>query len=105
MSKFDDLVALLGKTEVMEQSFRSLREEPAFLLGNICREYEKTGQPVPDHYLQFSGYIGEVSLRALLAADLITHQSGGRLSLYSYQPTESGLEQYRNLVEDGFYPE
>jgi hypothetical protein len=103
MSAIDDFTALIGKTEIMEQVTRSLREEPAHLLANICREYEEAGQPVPDHHLHFSGYIGEASLKALLAAGLIKQQPGGRLSLYCYQPTESGLEQYQNLENDGFY--
>ena len=103
MSVLDDFVALLGETEIMQQVVKALREEPAHLLGSICRECEKTGQPVPDHHLHFSGYIGEASLKALLSAGLISQESGGRLSLYCYRPTESGLGQYKNLEGDGFY--
>ena len=67
MSAIDDFAALLDKTEVVKQVVESLREDPAHLLGSICGEYEKTGIPVPDHLLCFTGYIGEASLKALLS--------------------------------------
>ena len=103
MSTIDDFAALLEATEVMKQVIKSLKEEPAHLLGDICREYQKTGQPVPDHRLHFVGYMGEATLKALLSAGLIRRQSGGRLSLYSYEPTPEGLEQYEKLKADGLY--
>jgi hypothetical protein len=49
------------------------------------------------------GYMGGAALKALLAAGLIRQHSGGRLSLYTYEPTEKGLEQYKKLEADGFY--
>jgi hypothetical protein len=103
MAAIDDFATLLETTEVIKQMRKGLREEPAHLLGDICREYEKTSQPVPDHHLQFVGYMGEAALKALLAAGLIKRQSGGILSLYSYEPTREGLEQYEKLKADGFY--
>lgn len=103
MSAIDDLTALLETTEVMKQVLNSLKEEPAHLLGDICREYQRDGQSVPDHRLHFVGFLGEASLKALLAAGLIRHQPGGRLSLYSYEPTPEGLEQYERLKAEGFY--
>lgn len=103
MSAIDDLTTLLEATEVMKQVLRSLKEEPAHLLGDICREYQRTGQPVPDHRLHFAGYMGEATLKALLAAGLIRRQTGGRVSLYCYQPTKEGLEHYEKLKADGFY--
>ena len=103
MSTIDDFAALLGTTEVMKQAFKSLKEQPAHLLGDICQEYQRTGQPVADHRLRFVGYLGEASLKSLLAVELIKRQSGGRLSLYSYEPTKEGLEHYERLKADGFY--
>lgn len=103
MSAIDDFTALLEATEVMKQVLKSLKEEPAHLLGSICREYQRTGQPVPDHRLHFVGYMGEAALKALLSAGLIQRQAGGRLSLYCYEPTSEGFEQYERLKADNFY--
>jgi len=103
MSTIDDFAALLETTEVMKQVLKSLKEEPAHLLGDICLEYQKTGQSVPDHHLHFVGYLGEASLKALLSLGLISRHPGGRLSLYSYKPTAQGLEHYERLKADGFY--
>ncbi len=103
MSAIDDFTALLETTEVMGQMLRSIREEPAHLLRDICRDYQRTGQTVPDHRLQLIGYMGEAALKALLAAGLIKQHTGGRLSLYTYEPTEKGVEQYEKLEADGFY--
>ena len=103
MSAIDDFAALLETTEVMEQLRKSLKEEPAHLLGDICREYQRVGQSVPDHRLQFVGYMGEAVLKALLSAGLVKRQPGGRLSLYCYEPTPEGLEQYERLKDGGFY--
>ena len=99
----DDFAALLETTEVMKQVLKSLKEEPAHLLGDICREYQQSGELVPDHRLQFFGYLGEASLEALLSVGLIRRYPGGRLSLHSYEPTAEGLEQYERLKADGFY--
>ena len=103
MSAIDDFVSLLETTEVMAQVLKSLKEEPAHLLGDICREYQRTGQSMPDHHLQFVGYMGEAALKALLSAGLIRRQPGGRLSLYCYEPTSEGLAQYEKLKADNFY--
>ena len=103
MSAIDDFVTLLETTEVMKQVLKSLKEEPAHLLGDICREYQRTGQSMPDHHLQFVGYMGEAALKALLSAGLIRRQPGGRLSLYCYEPTPEGLAQYEKLKADNFY--
>lgn len=102
-SALDDLQKMLNDTEVMQQVRKSLKEEPAQLLGDICREYQKTEQPVPDHRVGFIGYMGEAAIKALLSAGLVKRQSGGRVSLYIYEPTAVGLEQYERLKVDGFY--
>jgi len=105
MSAFDDFATLLETTEVMKQVIKSLKEELAQLLGQICREYQTTGQPVPDHRLHFVGYLGEAAVKALLSAGLIRRYPGVRLCLYSYEPTPQGLEQFARLNADGFYKE
>ena len=103
MSALDDFTTLLEVTEAMKQVFKSLREEPAHLMGAICREYQRTGKPVPDHHLHRIGYIGEAAVKALSSAGLIWRQTGERISLYSYEPTSEGLEQYERLKAVGFY--
>ena len=103
MSAIDDFNALLAETEVIQQVFRSLREEPAYLLGAVCTEYLKTEKAIPDHHLRLAGYISETALKALLSTGLIKRQSGGMLSVFSYEPTEKGQEQYARLCDDGFY--
>jgi len=103
MTAIDDFATLLETTEVMRQVLRSVREEPAYLLRDICRDHQRTGLAVPDHCLQLIGYMGGAALKALLAAGLIRQHSGGRLSLYTYEPTEKGLEQYKKFEADGFY--
>jgi hypothetical protein len=103
MGTIDDFVSLLESTDVMKQVLKNLKEEPAHLLGNICREYQRTGQPVPDHRLPFVGYLGDAAVKALISAGLIKRQSGGLTSLYSYEPTPEGLGQYKKLKADGFY--
>ena len=40
MSAIDDFATLLEATEVIKQVLRNLKEEPAHLLGTICREYQ-----------------------------------------------------------------
>ena len=103
MGALDDFFALLETTEVMQQVIMSLKEEPAHLLGGICREYERTSQPVSDHHLSLVGYLGEASLKALISAELVHQQPGNRLALYCYEPSAKGMEQYEGLKADGFY--
>lgn len=97
MGALDDFFALLEATEVIQQVIKSLKEEPARLLGDICREYERTGRPVPDHHLNLVGYLGEASLKALISAELVHQQPGNRFALYCYEPTAKGMEQYEGL--------
>ncbi len=103
MTAIDEFAMELQTTEVIKRVLKSLREEPARLLGDICREYRETGQPVPDHHLDLFGYLGEASTKALISLGLIAKQEGGRMSLYSFTPTRAGLEQYEKLKADGFY--
>lgn len=102
MSALDDFAALLAETDVIKQLSKSLKEEPAILLGHISREYEKSGQNVPDHRLLPGSFLGEDSLRALMAAGLITREPG-EYSVYCYAPTTAGREFHRRLEASGFY--
>jgi hypothetical protein len=100
MGTFEDFVDLVRKTETMQALLQSLEKEPAKLLGNICREYEKTNKAVPDHHLNLAGYFGEAMLRALVSANLITREPEDRFSLYGYKPTETGLKYYKAMLDE-----
>ena len=104
MSAFDDFSAILENTDVVKQALRILKEEPAFLLNEICREYEKNDrQPVPDHRLRSIGYMGEAAAKSLISAGLVKKQSGGFTSIFVYEPTKDGLKWWEKLKADGFY--
>ena len=103
MTAIDDLTALLETTEAVKHVLEILKKEPAYLLSNICQEYEKVKEPVPDYRLQITGYLAETALNALVSAKLITRQSGERMSLYTYEPTTEGQKQYERLKASGFY--
>ncbi len=100
MSVFEDFVAEIRKTQTMQALLESLEEEPAKLLGAICKEYEATNKAVPDHHLHLAGYFGEAMLRALLSANLVTKDPGDRFSLYGYKPTETGLKYYKGMLNE-----
>jgi hypothetical protein len=99
----DDFFALLESTEVMKQVIMSLKEEPARLLGSICREYGRTGLPVADHCLSLVGYLGEASLKALVSSGLVLREDGSTMALYRYRPTAEGMRYYESLKAGGFY--
>ena len=103
MSAFDQFVQEIKNTEVMERVFDLLEREPAHLLELICQEFENTGCALPDHRLQLNGFIEDISLKALMAAELVCREDGGRLSLYQYRPTDRGLQHYRFLLDSGYY--
>ncbi|MDP2720065.1 MAG: hypothetical protein Q8P44_09650 [Dehalococcoidia bacterium] len=98
-----DLINALRKTEAMDNLIKCLEQEPVVLLGIICRNYEKTGQPVPDHQVHPSGYLGDVSLKSLISANMIKSLSGDHLALGRYEPTPEGLKVYKILVKEGVY--
>ncbi len=99
MATFEDFVIEIKKTKTMQALFQSLEEEPAKLLGAICRKYETTGKAVPDHHLLLTGYFGEAMLRALVSANLVTKELG-EFSLYMYKPTETGLNYYKGMLAE-----
>jgi len=93
----------IKKTEVVDYLLKSLDEEPVRLLGVICRTYEKTGQPVADHQIHPSGYIGEIALKALVTAGLVKMLPGQRHALFLYEPTEEGIEVFKDMEKEGAY--
>ncbi len=103
MSAIDDFIKSLEATEVMTQVLNTMNRESAYLLKDICLYYRSNGAPAPDHRLQFAGYMGEAALKALISAGFVKKMSGGRLSLYAYEPTEKGLQQFKRLEADGYY--
>ncbi|MFO7773661.1 MAG: hypothetical protein R6V59_06985 [Dehalococcoidia bacterium] len=104
MSAIDDFARLIEATDVAKHILSSLKEEPARRLGRICREYDRTGEPVPDHNVELYGFMGEAAVAALVSAGLIRRQPGGRTSLYCYEPTAEGMNQYEKLKADAFLP-
>lgn len=100
MGVFEDFIAIVKATETIQSLLRSLEEEPVRLLGSICKEYESTGKPVPDHHLHLGGYFGEAVLRALVSASLITKDPGDRYAVCSYKPTEAGINYYEGMLAE-----
>jgi hypothetical protein len=97
MGAIEDFCALIEATDVIRQIINSLKEEPAHLLAVICRDYETAHEPVPDHRVHATGYMGEAALSALISAGMVNRHSGGGMSLYAYEPTANGLAQHQNL--------
>ncbi|MCK5213147.1 MAG: hypothetical protein KAQ74_04420 [Dehalococcoidia bacterium] len=100
MSAFDEFVEKIHQTDTMQELERSLDEEPAWLLARICEKYQKTEHPVPDHYLQTTGYFGETMLNVLIRAGMIVRQSSARNSLFEYEPTAAGLELQTRIMKE-----
>ena len=104
MSTYDELARKVNQTEVMQRFLADLDKESVKLLFTICKEYESCREPVPDHRIHAPGYLGGVTLRALLAAGLLERETGRRLAIYQYKPTPEGVEYYRKLVQEGWTP-
>ncbi|HJX03684.1 MAG TPA: hypothetical protein VJ488_03900 [Dehalococcoidia bacterium] len=97
MNTADEFNSLLKQTDVMQQVTMSMEQEPLKLLVDICRKREHNGRPVPDHNLHMQGYIGDIALKALIESGLVRKLDGGRMALYSFEPTASGLQYYSRL--------
>ena len=97
MRAIEEFQTRIRETDTMLALMRSLDEEPAALLDSICQRYEATGRPVPDHYLQLTGFFGETMLRVLSKAALVECRSGGRDFLLVYEPTPDGLELWKRM--------
>ena len=104
MGARDDFLALVHDTEVMKHLLQLAEQEPFRIFTAICKEYEHTGKPIPDHHIPHSTYVGELALKALVAAGMVEQQPGGRVSLYQYKPTEQGVAAYKNLAAEGVAP-
>lgn len=100
MTVHDELGAMVRETDSVQSLLRGLEAESIKALSTICGEFESTGRGVPDHHLNLIGYLGELALRALTAADLISRENGDRLSICRYRPTEKGLSYYRRLLSE-----
>ncbi len=100
MGAFENFIEELKKTEAIQALLQSLEREPAKQLAAICREYEATNKAVPDHHLNLAGYFGEVMLRALVGANLVTKEREDRFALYGYKPTEKGLNYYKAMLAE-----
>lgn len=105
MGAYEDLAEALRHTDAMQDALAALEREPVELLYAICREYEATSQPVPDHHLHISGYFKDLVLRVLLSGGLLERHPGSRLSIYSYKPTSAAMEYYRRLAKESWHPE
>ena len=82
LGAYEDLIETLRQTDVLQQVLAAFEKEPVRLLYAICREYESSKEPVPDHHTPGSGYSKDVALRTLLSAGLLQREPGGRLSVY-----------------------
>ena len=100
----EEFAALVNSTDVMQQLLWDLEQDPLRILCGVCRENGETGQPVPDHHLDFSSYNCESSLRALTAAGLLRAHEGSRYAVREYEPTEQGLDLHRRLRDEGVCP-
>jgi len=100
MGAFEDFIEVVKQTEPMQALLQGLEREPAKLLAAICREYAVTNKAVPDHHLNLAGYFGEVVLRALVSANLITKEREDRFALYGYKPTDAGLKYYKAMLKE-----
>jgi hypothetical protein len=97
MSFIKEFQQLLDSTEIMAQVRKSLEEEPLNLLREICKKSGQDMAPVPDYSLPVQGYTGDVALKALVQAGLVDKIDGGRVALFSYKPTDLGIEYYKKL--------
>jgi hypothetical protein len=100
MQATDEFRQRIRQTDTMQTLVRSLDEEPAALLDSICRRYEATGRPVPDHYLQLTGFFAETMLRVLSKAGLVDCKSGERDALLVYEPTAQGFDLWKRMTSE-----
>ncbi|MCD6230861.1 MAG: hypothetical protein J7J88_03220 [Dehalococcoidia bacterium] len=99
MSVFENFAEVINGTEEMQSLLHNLEEEPATLLASICREFEATGQEVPDHHFNLAGYFAEAAIKMLLSAGMVSMKPG-KFSLYEYKPTEAGLRYYHGMLSE-----
>ncbi len=103
MGAFDDFSKSVRGTPVVSRMLKSTMIEAAQALRDICREFEKSGQPLGDHHLPAGGYMGEMVVKALVESELIEEVASERGALHQYQPTDAGRKVYDGLKsEDAF---
>ena len=100
MTSSEEFNNTVNETEAMKSLYRMLAEEPLKIFRVICREYEATEKPVPDHHINFTDYFTATILRALVSSKMLIRETGDKLSLYSYIPTEQGIHFYRRMSEE-----
>ncbi len=100
MTAYQQFAERIRQTEVMKDLIASLDSEPARLLHLIRLRYDETGRPVPDHYLQLTGYFGETMLRVLASAGLIQRVEGERFALSAYAPTPEGRRMDDAMISE-----
>ena len=100
MNAREAFVNLVKETNEMQHILQLMEDEPVRIFTTICEEYERTQKPVSDHNVRRSTYLQDIALKALASAGLVEQESGGRISLYQFKPTEKGLAQYHKLIED-----
>ena len=103
MATQEEFASQIMGTDVIREVMHSISTEAAQALREICRGHERTGQPVEDHFLPSGGYMGEMIVRALVLAELITEEPGDRRAVRAYAPTKKGAEFYKKLQEEGSF--
>lgn len=87
----------------MEELVTSLEHEPLGLLAAICKAHEVQGGPIPDHRLPIQGYLGEISIKALVQTGLVTEEPSTRDSIRAFVPTHKGSDYYLRLTKEDYY--
>ncbi len=87
-------IAQLGPIRELAEELYSF---PLTLLRQVCQEYDRRGEPVPDHLLSLPPYIGETALRALIEGGLLERFEDQRYAIHAYRPTEAGKAMVRRL--------
>lgn len=103
MGSFEEFDTALHGTKIVQRVRRSLTIEATQALQQICREFERTGKPLPDHHLSSGGYMGEMIVKALIEAGLIEETEAERRAVRQYGPTERGRAFYRALLEENAF--
>ena len=101
ISAREEFINLIKTTDVIRQLLHDLEEDPLRMLCSVCKENSETGEPVPDHHLDFYGYNSESSLRALTAAGLLEAREDSKYAVREYVPTAKGKELCSRLRDEG----
>ena len=69
-----------------------VRTYPLRLLRLLAEQQAARNGPVPDHALRLPPYLGETALRGLVEGGFIERAPQAMRSIYSYAPTQAGLD-------------